>query len=130
MTGTRYYCTCQDYSRRDYAYLSTLGKRKASNFPRTNVASLKPGRFEVLKIGDKISNQAMTDAVTNRRMEIISPSAEFNLPPSVAPTSSTVPGTTRDNPGVYKDFGSVYICLLYTSPSPRDEKVSRMPSSA
>ena len=23
-----------------------------------------------------------------------------------------------------------YICLLYTSPSPRDEKVSRMPSSA
>ena len=109
MTGTRYYCTCQDYSRRDYAYLSTLGKRKASNFPRTNVASLKPGRFEVLKIGEKISNQAMTDAVTNRRMEIISPSAEFNLPPSVAPTSLTVPGTTRDNPGVYKDFGSVYI---------------------
>jgi hypothetical protein len=108
MTGTRYYCTCQDYTRRDYAYLSTLGKRNASNFPRTNVASLKPGRFEVLKIGDKISNQAMTDAVTNRRMEIISPSAEFNLPPSVTPTSSTVPGTTRDNPGVYKDFGSVY----------------------
>ena len=101
MTGTRYYCTCQDYSRRDYAYLSTLGKRNASNFPRTTVASLKPGRFEVLKIGDKISNQAMTDAVTNRRMEIISPSAEFNLPPSVAPTSLTVPGTPRDNPGVY-----------------------------
>ena len=25
---------------------------------------------------------------------------------------------------------SPYICLLYTSPSPRDEKVSRMPSSA
>ena len=24
----------------------------------------------------------------------------------------------------------LYICLLYTSPSPRDEKVSRMPSSA
>ena len=23
-----------------------------------------------------------------------------------------------------------YLCLLYTSPSPRDEKVSRMPSSA
>ena len=23
-----------------------------------------------------------------------------------------------------------YTCLLYTSPSPRDEKVSRMPSSA
>ena len=26
--------------------------------------------------------------------------------------------------------GDVYICLLYTSPSPRDSQVSRMPSSA
>ena len=26
--------------------------------------------------------------------------------------------------------GSVYICLLYTSPSPRDKRQSRMPSSA
>ena len=26
--------------------------------------------------------------------------------------------------------GVVYICLLYTSPSPRDRNVSRMPSSA
>ena len=27
-------------------------------------------------------------------------------------------------------FGDVYICLLYTSPSPRDLSTSRMPSSA
>ena len=27
-------------------------------------------------------------------------------------------------------IGSVYICLLYTSPSPRDATLSRMPSSA
>ena len=26
--------------------------------------------------------------------------------------------------------GEVYICLLYTSPSPRDKRQSRMPSSA
>ena len=26
--------------------------------------------------------------------------------------------------------GSIYICLLYTSPSPRDATLSRMPSSA
>ena len=31
-----------------------------------------------------------------------------------------------DNPGVTRD----YICLLYTSPSPRDGLLSRMPSSA
>ena len=29
----------------------------------------------------------------------------------------------------YVDTGS-YICLLYTSPSPRDKRQSRMPSSA
>ena len=27
-------------------------------------------------------------------------------------------------------FGGTYICLLYTSPSPRDQRGSRMPSSA
>ena len=27
-------------------------------------------------------------------------------------------------------FHSIYNCLLYTSPSPRDERLSRMPSSA
>ena len=27
-------------------------------------------------------------------------------------------------------FGRVYVCLLYTSPSPRDKRQSRMPSSA
>ena len=29
-----------------------------------------------------------------------------------------------------KDVVETYICLLYTSPSPRDPKTSRMPSSA
>ena len=28
------------------------------------------------------------------------------------------------------DFATIYICLLYTSPSPRDISGSRMPSSA
>ena len=31
---------------------------------------------------------------------------------------------------IYKSEAAVKICLLYTSPSPRDRKKSRMPSSA
>ena len=31
---------------------------------------------------------------------------------------------------LYKDFGMGTTCLLYTSPSPRDKRQSRMPSSA
>ena len=45
------------------------------------------------------------------------------------------------NPEAYKEyvgkvvptvqkFGGEYLCLLYTSPSPRDKRQSRMPSSA
>ena len=30
----------------------------------------------------------------------------------------------------FKALGGAYACLLYTSPSPRDKTVSRMPSSA
>ena len=32
------------------------------------------------------------------------------------------------HPDLY--FGEAYTCLLYTSPSPRDERLSRMPSAA
>ena len=34
------------------------------------------------------------------------------------------------NPDFYAQSGSVFFCLLYTSPSPRDKRQSRMPSSA
>ena len=42
-----------------------------------------------------------------------------------ANTARPVPGSSRkgDNP-------VLFLCLLYTSPSPRDRSVSRMPSSA
>ena len=36
----------------------------------------------------------------------------------------------QNNPGNLASSPSVYLCLLYTSPSPRDGLLSRMPSSA
>tara|TARA_B100001250_G_scaffold202108_1_gene173286 strand:- start:503 stop:2041 length:1539 start_codon:yes stop_codon:yes gene_type:complete len=109
MTGTRYYCTCQDFTRREYAYMSSLGLRKSKLFPHTRVATLKPGRYEVMTEAGKVANQAMTNAVTNRKLEIVSPSIEYEIPPTVVETSSTVLGATRDNPGVFSDFGGVYL---------------------
>ena len=35
-----------------------------------------------------------------------------------------------ETPHHHKDFDNLSICLLYTSPSPRDRQKSRMPSSA
>ena len=43
--------------------------------------------------------------------------------------------TTRMTAGLHRDFlelgaANALVCLLYTSPSPRDRQKSRMPSSA
>ena len=109
MTGTRYYCTCQDFTRRQYAYVSSLGQRSGPRFPKTGVATLKPGRYEVMTEAGKVANQAMTNALTNRQLEIIAPAVEYEIPPTTAATSSTILGATRDNPGVFSDFGGVYL---------------------
>jgi len=109
MTGTRYYCTCQDFTRRQYAYISSLGQRSGPRFPKTGVATLKPGRYEVMTEAGKVANQAMTNALTNRQLEIVAPAVEYEIPPTTAATSSTVLGATRDNPGVFSDFGGVYL---------------------
>ena len=42
-------------------------------------------------------------------------------------TSSTY---VQESPGVHKGYDYSRSCLLYTSPSPRDQRGSRMPSSA
>ena len=109
MTGTRYYCTCQDFTRRQYAYVSSLGQRSGPRFPKTGVATLKPGRYEVMTEAGKVANQAMTSALTNRQLEIVAPTVEYEIPPTTAATSSTKIGATRDNPGVFSDFGGVYL---------------------
>ena len=40
------------------------------------------------------------------------------------------PGQASQTPGMGLDLYKNSICLLYTSPSPRDRQKSRMPSSA
>ena len=65
------------------------------------------------------------------------PAEELESPATTAAPTTTA-GPTASIGMVY-DIGGrgdlsfndmAYACLLYTSPSPRDEKVSRMPSSA
>jgi len=109
MTGTRYCCSCQDFMRRDYAYMMGLGNGNQKIFPRTKVSTVKPGRHEVMTLGGVVDNSAMTSANVNRSMRVVSPSPEYNIPPSITPNSSTVSGTLRDNPGVFRDFGRTYL---------------------
>jgi hypothetical protein len=130
MTGTRYCCSCQDFNRRDYGFMSSLNKVSDSlktMFPRTNVASLKPGRYEVMTLKGVVDNNAMTSATENRDMRIISPAPQYNVPPTVTPTVSTKPGAARDNPGVFRDFGAMYIRDT-SDPSLPGSRAEGMPS--
>ena len=54
---------------------------------------------------------------------------EGGVPPFELPPGGT-PGVFNDFPADYSAFLQVVNCLLYTSPSPRDQRGSRMPSSA
>lgn len=128
-TGTRYACTCQDFTRRNYAYLSTIGLYKKPLFPRTNVSSIKPGRTEEMKQRGNVLNAAQQeitqDIKDNRLMTIIYPSGEDNRYTIRGVTFSESgkdlrdPKTLyRDKPGVYSDFGRVYTRGFGDNPNP------------
>jgi hypothetical protein len=111
MTGTRYCCSCQDFNRRQYFYVSSLGKRKGEFFPRTSVAVLKPGRYEVMAMQEsphQIMNAAMTNAFTDRVMEVVAPSG-YDLQLGTNQVSGLVSqdprNTNRDFAGVFRSFG-------------------------
>ena len=54
--------------------------------------------------------------------EAVAPADPDVTPTPLIDADATVNGT--------EDSGSIVTCLLYTSPSPRDQRGSRMPSSA
>ena len=106
ITGARFCCSCQDFTRRDYAFMRDITKSTRTRFPRSGFSSIKPGRFELTRRGGIIDNSAMTPGNVNRQMEVYAPSG-YQLPFNVA--DSVVDNrATRDNPGIYADFGATY----------------------
>jgi len=89
--GTRYACSCQDFSRRSYAFMMNLDGKERRRFPFTKPSLLKYGRHELItdQNSGAIDNRAMTDANTNRDL--------------------TLTSTAIDNPGVFNDFGGRYL---------------------
>jgi hypothetical protein len=118
-TGARYCCSCQDFTRRNYAYLSSLGLRKGRKFPRNKCATVKPGRYEVMKLRGEILNAAQQQitesALDNRLMTIVYPSGESSEY-SIRGVTFSESGKDirdpknlyRDRPGVFEEFGKVY----------------------
>ena len=127
VTGTRYCCTCQDFNRRDYSYMINLGVSNKKAFPRTSVASVKPGRYELLKSLGVIDNASMTAADVNRILEIVAPSQAFQVSGTVTTETSINRQATRDNPGVYREFGSLYLRTTQ-NPALQGSKAEGMPT--
>ena len=81
-------------------------------------------RLGLIKIGDggTISSDGTYEATA------ATPAADDISGGDAAVTLSTSSGAVTIGPG--GSDADVHICLLYTSPSPRDQRGSRMPSSA
>ncbi len=107
ITGSRYACTCQDFTRRDYSFVMGQSNSNQKQFPRTRASVIKPGRFEVTQVDGVVDNSAMTAPGVNRDLDIYAPKG-FELDYTVTNASNTDLKATRDNPGVYREFGSIY----------------------
>ena len=109
-----------------------------------NVQSLVPGDGHVLLVGDIwIDHQLTLDQTVSRREYLQHNSAAgLALGLAEAGLAVTLVGFVGDDSmadvideslasaGVASDLLHIKSCLLYTSPSPRDCLLSRMPSSA
>ena len=127
-TGARYSCSCQDYTRRNYAYISSLGLRTGYRFPKSSVAQVKPGRYEEMvrkedrgKILASAQQKILNDVKDNKDMLIVYPSGEgFIGATRFAPLGAVLPPDLvgkdvndpkemyRDLPGIFEDFGGQY----------------------
>ena len=79
--------------------------------------------FAIASYGDKLAARKPTKQAKGKPIV-------YALTLGVYCTSWTFYGSVGLAASSGYDFLPVYICLLYTSPSPRDGLLSRMPSSA
>ena len=107
ITGSRFCCSCQDFTHRDYAFMTNPAASDRKFFPRNRLSYVKPGRHEVITLSGVVDNNAMTSINVNRRMDVYAPSG-FTVQSSGSYFNTVKENSTRDNVGVYVDFGSTY----------------------
>ena len=107
ITGSRYGCSCQDFTHRDYSFISSSAGTDKKFFARSSASVIKPGRFELTKRDGVLDNSTMTPADVDRSIEVYAPE-NFEVDYTVTDNSFTDLKATRDNPGVYRAFGYIY----------------------
>jgi len=125
ITGTRYACTCQDFTHRDYFFMSSINDTIRKYFPYSSVTSIKPGRYEDITLSGQLDNNTTSHSLNDRIMNVVAPSATYQLLDDIA-ISEVNRLATRDNPGVFRDFGATYVRSI-TDPSLPGNTAEGMP---
>ena len=86
----------------------------------------KTEEFNLLNLEGEIHSDLrglVAKAFSNREVQDLRPFMEHK-------SNELLDSVNRDSFDLLADYAQPYSCLLYTSPSPRDKRQSRMPSSA
>ena len=93
---------------------------------RRSAGAASGGRAEYREEVTRVRDHLQSFISSRRGVEAFIEPATTVTPPTVILVAATGEWTRRRLPGP----GMIKDCLLYTSPSPRDQRGSRMPSSA
>ena len=77
-----------------------------------------------------INVSGTTDRSDEVIVKVLAPNRNIVSIAQITPTSGSFATTIETSGALWSQDGTYTICLLYTSPSPRDATLSRMPSSA
>ena len=112
-----------------------MARARAAKFSiDTHLDLLTMGKAKSAKAAEKKRQRLLAAQVTKRVKESIKAAYEVENPaaglePFLAFDVNIAP-SSQSNACALGDKASDTVCLLYTSPSPRDRQKSRMPSSA
>ena len=86
---------------------------------------------EILLFGDQTADQqTLLRKIVQRKDHAVVTTFLERAAVAVREEVRKLPRTRRENMPDFLTIGNIVDCLLYTSPSPRDGLLSRMPSSA
>ena len=110
-------------------FLEYLKEQKIRTIPSIEVIIPRSGNFPFLKVtflsgGDK---REFNNLNTNQQNKYLT---RYMTPQCIAPREKEIQTQLTKDMCEWLLAHGYHICLLYTSPSPRDRQKSRMPSSA
>ena len=132
-----------DYANLNFEGMSSADLELLYNQSQESSAPITMPLDQFLNLSDSDRSTVMQDAYFNSVNSEISPTTSDDFSNDLLSNANTNNILSEDNTGnsavevvdyisntANQDLDGIFTCLLYTSPSPRDGLLSRMPSSA